>query len=75
MALVKAGWWHTTWWPSSWWHEDWWLEYGTAVAPAPAAPTPGGGVFRHRRGRPRRVVKTTLELFRDYLEFKVKQHD
>jgi len=57
LALIKAGWWHTTWWPSQWWHEDWWLEYGTATPPVAAV---GGGV-RRKRKRPFESALTMMQ--------------
>jgi len=34
MALVTAGYWHTTFWTKSFWPENYWTEYG----PCPNAP-------------------------------------
>ena len=28
MALLKAGWLHSTWFSSGWFQEDWWQDYG-----------------------------------------------
>lgn len=31
MALLTAGYWHTTYWPEDYWADDYWLDYGVSV--------------------------------------------
>lgn len=32
MALLTAGYWHTTYWAKDYWNDDYWLEFGVSAA-------------------------------------------
>jgi len=68
MALVVAGYWHTTYWAESYWQQDWWLEYGTYVPPAP--PTITGETYGAPVRKPKFPVYL-LTLIRDFVEAEI----
>jgi len=47
VALLDAGYWHTTYWALNYWNPDYWLHYGAYMPPPSVTEVAGGVTVSH----------------------------